>query len=72
MGSAYLLAAAIATVLATPASAQSPRIVMEEMMVPSEPGVEIYVREKRPADMTVFRGRRPTATVAAEPVGLLR
>jgi pimeloyl-ACP methyl ester carboxylesterase len=58
MGSAYLLAAAIATVLATPVSAQSPRIVMEEMRVPSEPGVEIYVRDKRPADMTVFRPER--------------
>jgi pimeloyl-ACP methyl ester carboxylesterase len=58
MGSTFLLAAAIATVLATPVSAQSPRIVMEEMMVPSEPGVEIYVRDKRPADMTVFRPER--------------
>ena len=41
-----------------PASAQSPKIVMEEMMVPSEPGIDIYVRNKRPADMTTFRPER--------------
>lgn len=28
---------------------------MEEMMVPSDPGIEIYVRNKRPADMTTSR-----------------
>jgi pimeloyl-ACP methyl ester carboxylesterase len=31
---------------------------MEEMMVPSEPGIEIYVRNKRPADMAAFRPER--------------
>ena len=31
---------------------------MEEMMVPSEPGIEIFVRNKRPADMTAFRPER--------------
>ena len=50
---------AAATALAMPAFAQSPRIVMEEMMVPaSDPGIEIYVRNKRPADMTSFRPER--------------
>jgi pimeloyl-ACP methyl ester carboxylesterase len=44
--------------LASAASAQAPRLVMEEMMVPSEPGIEIYVRNKRPADMTAFRPER--------------
>jgi pimeloyl-ACP methyl ester carboxylesterase len=58
MRSTYLLAAAIAAAFATPVSAQAPRIVMEEMMVPSEPGIEIYVRNKRPADMTAFRPER--------------
>ena len=55
----HLLAAAIITAaFVAPASAQSPRIVMEEMMVPAEPGIELYVRNKRPADMTAFRPER--------------
>ena len=58
MTSTYVLAAAVATALATPAFAQSPKLVMEEMMVPSEAGIEIYVRNKRPADMTTFRPER--------------
>jgi hypothetical protein len=29
-------------------------IVVEEMMVPSEPGIEIFVRNKRPADLKTF------------------
>src|SRR4051812_3382935 len=34
-------------------------IVMDEMMVPSStPGIEIYVRNKRPADMTTFSPER--------------
>jgi hypothetical protein len=42
--------------LASPALAQSPSLVTEEMMVKTaDPGIEIYVRNKRPADMTVFR-----------------
>jgi pimeloyl-ACP methyl ester carboxylesterase len=58
MTSTYVLAAAVATALASPAFAQSPKLVMEEMTVPSEPGIEIYVRNKRPADMTTFRPER--------------
>ena len=63
MRSAYLLTAVIAAAFAThvgapQALAQTPKVVMEEMMVPSEPGVEIYVRNKRPADMTAFRPER--------------
>jgi len=50
------LAAMSAT--AAPALAQTPRLVMEEMMVPSDPGIEVYVRNKRPADMTTFRPER--------------
>jgi pimeloyl-ACP methyl ester carboxylesterase len=54
-----LAAAAFAVTVATAASAQSPRIVMEEAMVKSpDPGIEIYVRNKRPADMTSFRPER--------------
>src|SRR5262245_53173145 len=55
MRPAPLLAAAIATAFATQASAQSPKLAMEEMTVPSEPGIEIYVRNKRPAYMSTFR-----------------
>src|SRR6185369_3288196 len=45
---------------ATSALAQSPvKLVTEEMMVPStDAGIEIYVRNKRPADMTSFRPER--------------
>src|SRR4029077_14275422 len=52
------LAAAAAATFAAQASAQAPKIVVEEMMVPSEPGIEIYVRNKRPADMAAFRPER--------------
>jgi pimeloyl-ACP methyl ester carboxylesterase len=58
MRSTLLLAAAMAAAFAAPASAQSPKLVVEEMMVPSEPGIDIYVRNKRPADMTAFRPER--------------
>jgi len=34
------------------------QLVTEEMMVPSEPGIEIYLRNKRPADMRAFRPER--------------
>jgi pimeloyl-ACP methyl ester carboxylesterase len=53
-----LAAAAVAAAFATQASAQSPKLAVEEMTVPSEPGIEIYVRNKRPADMTAFRPER--------------
>jgi pimeloyl-ACP methyl ester carboxylesterase len=33
-------------------------IITEEMMVPSEPGIDIFVRNKRPADLTAFRPER--------------
>src|SRR5580700_2290573 len=40
---------------ATSAIAQSPKLIMEEMMVPSlDAGIDIYVRNKRPSDMTSF------------------
>ena len=54
---ALLIAAAAS--FATAAFAQSPKIVMEEMMVPAaDPGIEIYVRNKRPANLTAFRPER--------------
>jgi pimeloyl-ACP methyl ester carboxylesterase len=54
-----IAAAAVALTVATAASAQTPRIVMEEMMVKSsDPGIEIYVRNKRPADLSLFRPER--------------
>src|SRR5262249_51300021 len=53
-----LLIAAAAN-FATAAFAQSQNIVMEEIMVPAaDPGIEIYVRNKRPADLTAFRPER--------------
>jgi pimeloyl-ACP methyl ester carboxylesterase len=46
----------LATFLAVPAFAQTWALVTEEMMVKtSDPGIDIYVRNKRPADMTAFR-----------------
>jgi len=54
-----LFIAVIGATIATGAFAQTPRIIIEEMMVPaSDPGIEIYVRNKRPADMTSFRPER--------------
>jgi len=54
-----LLIAAFGATIATEALAQAPKITMEEMMVPaSDPGIEIYVRNKRPADMNAFRPER--------------
>jgi pimeloyl-ACP methyl ester carboxylesterase len=52
---------ALSIALAGSAFAQGaggPNIVMEEMMVPSDAGIEIYVRNKRRADMTEFRPDR--------------
>jgi pimeloyl-ACP methyl ester carboxylesterase len=56
---AKLILAAVATIAATQVQAQTSRIVMEEMMVPAvDPGIEIYVRNKRLADMSAFRPER--------------
>jgi pimeloyl-ACP methyl ester carboxylesterase len=56
---ARLILATVAALAATQVQAQTPKVVMEEMMVPSvDSGIEIYVRNKRPADMTAFRPER--------------
>ena len=52
------LVLATVSAVSSAAFAQAPKVVVEEMMVPSEPGIEIYVRNKRPADMTTFRPER--------------
>jgi len=59
------LATAAALTFATSALAQSPvKLVTEEIMVPStDAGIEIYVRNKRPADMTAFRPERTVVYV---------
>lgn len=45
-----------AVLLGTPAFAQSKALVTEEAMVNAgDPGIEIYVRNKHPADMAAFR-----------------
>src|SRR5215470_8068802 len=38
--------------------APTPRLVTEEFMVPSALGIEIYVRNKRPADLNAFAPER--------------
>jgi hypothetical protein len=49
---------AAALTFATTAIAQT-RLATEEMMVKSsDPGIEIYVRNKHPADMAAFRPER--------------
>ena len=54
-----LIGALFATVITTAAAAQSTPLVTEEMMVKSpDAGLEIYVRNKRPASMTSFRPER--------------
>jgi len=46
-----LIAASAGLAMTAAAAAQSPQLVMEEMMVPSsDAGIEIFVRNKRPAD----------------------
>src|SRR6478735_3368318 len=46
----------LATLISIPALAQTRALVTEEMMVKTaDAGIEIYVRNKRPADMTSFR-----------------
>jgi pimeloyl-ACP methyl ester carboxylesterase len=51
--------AAAAGAVTKAAIARAPKIIMEEMMVPaSDPGIEIFVRNKRPAEMTAFRPER--------------
>ena len=50
--------AGAAMTVTTMASAQTPTLIDEEMKVPSDPGIEIYVRNKRPANLTSFRPER--------------
>ena len=46
----------LSAIFGTAALAQTPQLVTEETMVKSsDPGIEIYVRNKRPANMTSFR-----------------
>jgi len=53
----YLLGAGVLAILSggamTPAS-NAGAVVMEEAMVPSDPGISVYLRNKRPAGMTAF------------------
>ena len=54
-----LLGALCAIFISASAHAQPPQLVTEEMMVKSpDPGIEIYVRNKRPSNMTAFRPER--------------
>ena len=54
-----LALAAAMSLVATVALAQAPKIVTEEMMVPAvDHGIQIYVRNKRPANVTAFRPER--------------
>ena len=60
------LAALSMTPATTPVLAQAPgaKLVMEEFMVPSaDAGIEIYVRNRRPAEMTSFRPERTVVFV---------
>lgn len=51
-----LLGAVIFATVAAPTMAQTPSLVTDEMMVKTADfGIEIYVRNKRPANMTTFR-----------------
>ena len=60
-----VLLVALSAMIAPAAIAQTPKIVMEEMMVPSgDAGIEIFVRNKRHADMVSFRPERTLAICA--------
>ena len=50
---------AVASVLAKSAITEPSKISVEEMMVPaSDAGIEVFVRNKRPADVNAFRAER--------------
>src|SRR5216683_8274626 len=54
-----VLLVVLSAMIAPAAVAQTPKIDMEEMMVPSgDADIEIFVRNKRPADMVSFRPER--------------
>src|SRR5712671_1298108 len=54
-----LMSATVATLAATQVPAQAESNVMDDLMVPAlDPGIEIYVRNKRPANLTAFRPER--------------
>jgi pimeloyl-ACP methyl ester carboxylesterase len=56
---AKLLRAATAMVAAKPALARTPQIAMEDFLVPAlDPGISIFVRNKRPAGLATFRSER--------------
>jgi pimeloyl-ACP methyl ester carboxylesterase len=59
-GGLMALVAGILAVSMTPAAAQlSTRIVTESYLIPSgDPGIQLYVRNKRPGAMTTFRAER--------------
>jgi pimeloyl-ACP methyl ester carboxylesterase len=57
------LIVAAATIATSGALAQVPQIVTEEMMVPSDVGTEIFVRNKRPSGMISFRPERTVLIV---------
>ena len=58
-----LVGGIIAAMIATAASAQT-QLVSEDIMVKSpDPGIEIFVRNKRPANMTAFRPERTVVFV---------
>jgi len=51
--------ASIGATIASAAYAQNPKIAIEEVMLPAaDPDIELYVRNKRPADMSSFRPER--------------
>ena len=54
------LVAGLIAVSVSPAAAQfSPPMVTESYLIPSEdPGIQLYVRNKRPGAMTMFRADR--------------
>jgi pimeloyl-ACP methyl ester carboxylesterase len=58
MKSTSMMIGALALTIATGALAQSPQLVTEDIMVPADPGIEVYVRNKRPAGMTAFPPER--------------
>ena len=49
----------MATTAAAPTGAQTPKLTTDDFMVPGhDPGIEIFVRNKRPADMRAFKPAR--------------
>ena len=63
-----LAVAAFASGCATAPGAGQGEVVMEDAMVPSDAGISVYVRNKRPAGMSTFSPDKATMPYSASDI----